>query len=420
MNPLIRNMAFQLTRKRVAEANLSVLEIEKKQEELSVFGLSTNAIISFEYEGKIWYFRECPRILSKEAYWNKANKRFFDSLGRLGVSKNHFTQEIPIRTSFTNAEIEAFRAYLEDQIKDRVFRKTLENADRIARKVQFSIWEKQTYETGFFAAFGFAGLPEHCRDLAVYYLWSMRTVADQYRLMHVIRSKQYSLFAATKSVASRIVAEELGLAYLITPAIWCRLITEGTDTMFGVLSPAAPGRRMLDSAVDAVGSLQRELINLNVLDAVCFQPDHGPNNYNLYGDEIGQITICAFDNDNPKTFFPVFSVCHSLAGCDTLVDSANRIQRPYMDKDLAMRLRNLDKEKLRQRLNPYLNRLQIAAVCYRIEKINRAIINTEKKQPDFLKDTECWNLRTVEEEISGKYGETYLKKVSAKDAASTS
>lgn len=420
MNQLIRNLAYQLMHKRVREEALPVCEIVKGRKELSFFGLSTNTIVSFEHEGQTWYFRECPRILGKEAYWKSAIDCFFDSLDRLGISKTHFSQEIPVRIDFDEKECKSFRAYIEEKCNVRAFQKMLVNADRIAKSVRFSIWEKQNYDAEFFTEFALADLPEDCRDIAVYFLWSMRAAAGNYRLLKIVRGKTYSFFAATKAVASRIVAEELNLAHMITPTKWCRLIVDDGNIFFGVASPSARGRRMLDSVVALTGSLQRELLCLNVLDMICFQPDHGPNNYNVAVDADGLTTICAFDNDNPQTFFPGLSVRRPLAGCGALVGGRHQIQRPYMDRSFAMHLRNLDKAKLRQRLKPYLNRLQIAAMCSRLDRINRAIIKTEKNQPNFLKDTDCWNTQTVAEEVSGKYGETYLKKIGAFDDVPTS
>lgn len=89
MKQMIRSLAYQLTRKRICEDALPVREIKLRRNELSFFCLSTNPIISFTHEGQLWYFRECPRILPAEAYWNEAVDRFFDSLDRLTINKEY-------------------------------------------------------------------------------------------------------------------------------------------------------------------------------------------------------------------------------------------------------------------------------------------------------------------------------------------
>lgn len=412
---LIRKLIYQTTRKYVRESSLAVCDIVKKPDDLRIFNLSTNPIISFEHEGRLYYFRECPRIQSADAYQSAAVAQFFGTLDRLGIAKDHFLQEIPVKNSFDQEEISTFQRYLEEKRTTQAFRKMLTNADRIAQRVHFSIWEKQVYDAAFFEAFGLEELPETCRNIAIYFLWVMRGAAGNYRLMKTVRGRNYSFFAGVKSVASEIVAQELDLAHLVTPAKWCRL-QAGEQVYFGLLSPAAPGSRMVDTAVTATASLQRELLCLNVLDVICNQTDHGPNNYNVAVGEDGKYTVCAFDNDNPQTFFPRFTVSRSLAGCVPFVRAGNRIQRPYMDSTLAKDLRGLNEKKLRKRLKPYLNRLQIAAVCYRIRRLNCAIMQTQLERPDFLLEAENWNAQTVAEEINGKFGQTYLTKINSRES----
>ena len=107
-----RELLYQLTRKRIREDRLPVRDIWIKREELSFFSLSTHSILSFRRDGTLWFFRECPRLLTGEAYWNEAVEAFFDSLDRLHIDRERFAQEIPIRIRFTQEEIAAFRAYL--------------------------------------------------------------------------------------------------------------------------------------------------------------------------------------------------------------------------------------------------------------------------------------------------------------------
>ena len=81
-----------------------------------------------------------------------------------------------------------------------------------------------------------------------------------------------------------------------------------------------------------------------------------------------------------------------------------------MDRELVLQIYGMDEIRLCRRLRPYLNRLQIAAVRHRIRSIRKAIAQSEKLRPDFLLDTQSWNDRTVAEEVSGRYGKTYLTK----------
>lgn len=410
MKYLIQNIAYQLTRKRIREDSLMVSEVRKKWEELSFFSLSTNTIISFEHEGTLWYFRECPKILPPDAYWADTIDRFFDSLGRLNISKAHFSQNIPIRIAFGKSEIISFRKYLNSKHHDRDFRKMLKNADKIAQSIHFSIWGDQKFDAAFWRAYGLEDLPEDCRDIAIYFLWNMRSAASNLRLYDIVRGKRYSFFSAVRMAASRIVAEELGLEHLITPFKWCCLVTDNGCVMFGTMSPAAPGHRMIDLEVKPMPSLQRELLCLNVLDLICNQPDHGPNNYNVAMDDNGCCRVCAFDNDNAQTFFPWFTIYRPQSGGAPLVDRCRGIQRPYIDKQLACQLRSLSFARIHRRLKPYLNWLQIVAVFYRARAVSRAMTRLAAHQPDVLLEPSQWSMQTLAEEMSGKYGDTYLRK----------
>lgn len=407
MKELARRLAYELTRKRVREENLEIREIRLERKDLRFFCLSTNPILIFRREGETWFFRECPDRLPAGPYWDRVCGRFFDSLDRLEVDKTLFPQEIPIRLDFGEGEIRAFRDYLREKRQDRAFRRALRNADRIARRVRFSVWEERTYDGAFFEAFHMEDLPEGCRDLGVYFLWNMRTAAGNFRLRNVARAGNYSCFGALRAAATQAAAELLRAEDLVTPVFWCRLTVEGEER-FGTLSPAAPGGRMADRAAEPTPALQRELSRLNLLAVVCRQTDHGPNNYNIWTDENGNCRVRAFDNDNPQTFFPAPSIGGALAGCTPWADGKGRVLRPGVDRRLAERLKELRYKDLRRALRPYLNGLQIAAVNGRVCRMNRAIARTAEQTPGFLKDETRWDEDSLAEEMSGRYGRTYL------------
>lgn len=406
MNSFIRKIAYGFTRKRIDESKLDILSIKLNSEDISYFNLSTNSIISFNYGGKLWYFRECPKVMKFDHYFSDAISRFFNSLKHLGISKEHFAQDIPIKIDFEDSVISSFKDYLDVKMKESGFFKKLSKVDTVSEKCDFSIWCNQTYDKDFFEKFGFGDVPEICYDILVYFLWNMRAAASAYRLLKIVRGSQYSYFSAVRSVSSRIVAEELCLEHMITDAKWCKIETDDGKSVFGLLSDSAPGKRMADIKPEPDSVLQRELNILNALDVICYQTDHGPNNYNVDYD----YHICAFDNDNPATFLPIPLISTSLAGCAPLADKKGRILRPFLDSELADALNSLDRGKLRRRLKPYLNFLQIVALFSRINKLKRAVNKTRQADELFLLDREAWNSDTVKEELSGKYGITYLTK----------
>ena len=189
---------------------------------------------------------------------------------------------------------------------------------------------------------------------------------------------------------------------LITTAQWCRLEIEGRESIFGVLSDAAPGIRMCDGGWVKEGSLQRSLMNLNILDIICYQPDHGPNNYTVITEAVGRGMICAFDNDNPYTFFPCPIVSMSLVNCSSFVTKDGMIFRPYIDEIMAQKVLELDIKVLKKRLRDYLNILQIWALMLRVKQLENIIRKTRIQKPDCFLSPSDWNEYVIFL-IAGKY-----------------
>lgn len=410
MKQILRDVAYYVTKKHIDERKLEYCTIKVSRKDLSFFGMSTNKILSFEYEGKVFYFRECVRLVESKVYWKRAIDEFFDSLDRISVRREHFAQQLPIITTFSEVEITTFRAYLESRIKEKKFCGILRNIDKISQKIKFSIWEKVQDNNLLFERFNMQNVPTDCSNIAIYFLWNMRSVADQYRKQNIVCGKTYSFFGASKAISSQIVAQEFGLTEMITLSMWCKLYVDDEAEYFGLLSHAAPGHRMIDSDILPTGKIQKELLCLNVLDVICNQPDHGPNNYSFNACSGEGISICAFDNDNSQTFFPWMSIKRKLSGCDPIVDKRGYINRPYFDMELFNKLINVDFKKITKLLNPYLNIIQILALCCRIKYIRKAINKTVKIRPDFLLSSSEWNEATVAKELSGWCKNTYFTK----------
>lgn len=411
MHYILQNVAYKLTSKRIDDSKLEVLHINLNKKDLCYFNLSSNSIISFFYNGKYYYFRECPKRMPFASFFDNSIEKFFETLGQLKINKEHFGQEAPINIDFSKKIIENFKAYIDDIKVTNQFQKFMSKTDILSKKYGFSIWNKDNvYDSMFFEKFGLPNLPSMLKDIAVYFLWYMRSVAMSYRVLKIAYSKNYSFFGAVRSISSRILAEELGLDNMISKVQWCMLELENNEKIFGTISEAALGNRMLDCNIEATGSLQRELINLNLLDVISFQLDHGPNNYNIYVNENREYSICAFDNDNPYTFFPSFRILNSFSECTPIIDKKGIITRPYFDKYVASKINDLNFKSLREKLRPYLNEIQIMVLGIRIKKIKKAIIKTQKMNPHFLIEKSDWSAQTVQEETNGKYGMTYLVK----------
>ena len=73
-----------------------------------------------------------------------------------------------------------------------------------------------------------------------------------------------------------------------------------------------------------------------------------------------------------------------------------------MDENLAESLQLLDKVQLRKELRPYLNGLQISSLFHRVSQLQAVL-----KNACWLSACQ-WNAETLQKELSGDYGKTYL------------
>lgn len=410
MNRILRDVAYLFTMKRLDEKKMKSKRICLHGEDLTFFTLSTNSIISFDYEGVHYYFRESPKEMCFNDYYTYYINRFFFMIDKSDAIDKNFSQEIPISISFSDETIEKFRVYIDEKVKHRSFLKELSKADVISEKIGFNIWKNQKFDQEFFCRFGLDNLSEDLYEISVSFLWYIRSVANNYRRRNIVRGKNYSHFSAVRSLSSKIVADELGLGHMIPESCWCKLIIEDRDTLFGILCSEAPGKRMADTVIENPYKIQKELMNLNVLDVILLQKDHGPNNYNVDLNNVEDQLICAYDNDNPFTFFPIPTVKLSLSGCSPLVNKRGIIDRRYFDTQLAMKIKNIDYKNLLRKLKPYLNGLQRASLYVRFHKIDRAISKTGRTKNGFLLQEDQWNEHTAKSELGNEQVVTYLSK----------
>ncbi len=409
MNYILRSLLYNLTRKRVNEHELSIKHVYVKKQDVSYFNLSTNCIVIVRNNGKTLFFRECPKLLPEREFFETAIYGFFNSVENITSALDSFSQEVPIVLEFSSETMLMFEKYIKDRTKDKKFIKKISCVDLLSEKYNFSIWKKQVYDQTFFERFGLNSLPKGTENIAVYFLWCIRSAAASYRTINIARGKDYSFFCALRSISSEVVAQHLNLSHMIPSTEFCVLHIDTEKEIFGVLSTEAPGVRMSDSRTAPNANIQKELINLNVLDLVSHQVDHGPNNYTFLNDGK-KSCVCAFDNDNPYTFLPVPFVSVSFAGCSPFVDKNGVIARPYLDIGLCEKINTLNISKLEKDLKPYLNFIQRMALSQRLKLLKKAIKKTQKTRQNFLLSDSDWNDKTVAEELSGKYGVTYLTK----------
>ena len=405
----LKRLIYLLAYKKVDVMKLVEEVVEKKQSEISYFSLSSNSIKILDYNGKKCFFRECRKHERFKEYLQKVFNEFYKA-AVCSSSLVNFEQRIPIKTQFPLEDVSNFREYVEVCSRKPVFWEKVKHVKFYLKKINFNIWTGNiSVPTEILEQIGFSQCPESMRDILVYFLCFISTTVENYFFFDFIALGDYETFAACRSVATYKLAQKLGVGRLVSPAKIVRLVVDGED-YYGVLCPQAGGKRAFDCDCEITPSLHRELINLNILDAICLQPDHWVNNYNVIMDPKGfALSVCAFDNDCNWTFFPWWSPSFkSICDGASIIDENGRINLSYVDACFAENLLNMDVCALIQDLKPFLNRLQLWALKKRLKKIQSLIRDECRRNGSFFVSEDDWNLFMAEDELLGNRGRTYL------------
>lgn len=229
-------------------------------------------------------------------------------------------------------------------------------------------------------------------------------------------SGNYDTIPTNTSLASERVAELIGLKNLIPNSEYLFLKIDDEPVKYGLMTEPSPGicviavsdKEARRSSISP--SLQRSLNALHLLDTICFETDHHPNNYNVLFDDSGAaIGISSFDNNGEGSFRFSRKVCfQNNKGCSPLVNEEGFFNRPYLDADLVQTLSNLTFHEVWSALNRDIPSMSILFLWLRMTEMKRAIRRSLQSGAAQLLKKEEWSSASIEAELSGQYGKTYL------------
>lgn len=385
----------------------AVRELCVQPSALSCFSLSANNIKLVQTEEGLLYFREIicraplPEFLSyllDDYLLLLNNERILDN----------FTQKVPIEIHFS-AEVKVeFSAYVARCRQNPDFYRRLSRSREVLQRAGYSMWRSGTRLTPeLLANCGFPNCPESLMHVFPDFFSFLTNGIEQYSRSAMAGPGGMDVFNACRTLATKEVADALGVGHLI-PQTEVVLLRAGAALMYGVLCNRCPGMRAKDAPWEPSPSLQRDLADLQVLDALCCQPDHWVNNYNVEECSGRAVRAMAFDNDNMWAFFPTCRISFvSVCGGSPLLDKSGRIRLPHLSAETAQCVLACDVADLCSRLKPYLNALQRFALRIRLYRLQRALRRTIAARADFLLADDEWTEQTLQEELSGAYGCTY-------------
>ncbi len=238
----------------------------------------------------------------------------------------------------------------------------------------------------------------------------------QYRFNKNIEIGEIQINQALNNLATRRIAKLLNLSELIVKTKYVKIMP---PDKLGIIMDCAPGMSFKDfSLLKNKGvnpSLQRNLSNLMILDAICSQRDRAGGIGNLFVqlDANGNaVSITGFDND--MSFDKFENLKEKYATLPPVILSNNKIALPYMDKSLANKILSLNYEDIYSCLKDLLPNAMIDAVAHRLQQIQEAIKNSIEGNESFLLEPGDWNEKTMMNETTvdnETYFKTFIKKL---------
>lgn len=217
-------------------------------------------------------------------------------------------------------------------------------------------------------------------------------------------------------LAEEFFARLFDCSDLLTKSEWCKVIINDKVEIYGLMSTIAEGVNYNDSVCrpyynnmieHITPEVQRQLLNLNLIDLICNEVDHGPNNYMLKWENNQIKSICAFDNSHPHAFLPIYNLKFRPYHYQIPVVKGGCINRPFLDNDFVERLRDIDLDIVKSNLQGLITKKQIKACLWRINKLKETVDKSLKNRKCALLKKDEWTSDTMYEEYQS-YGHTYL------------
>lgn len=378
---------YILTPKHNTDKLTDLRRIDCEKKDVKVILNTSNNIMQLQIDDKCLYFRQCKRHTEIHQYVASQIEYYYTRL---------------------HPELSEDRVFIENALRDK---KNFKKFISMGIKNDNSSGAHHFLAGHGAGSVGLDGMPaameKRVRDF-VQFIWGELFA---YRLNGGLKTGEYQTYNALRGIATYRVAKLLGLDALIPKTEYAMLCIDGETVLFGSVMEEAPGVSV--EKMDAVArrdictpELQRALNNLNVLDVICHEKDHRPGNYLVTVDRGKATGVSAFDNDSPNSFGIGGISFETYVGCSPWA-LKGRVNRPYVDADLAERITKVSDKDLKDAIGDLLNKYQVITMKSRFHKVRNLLTNMPK---DRLIPKELWSEDTIQEELSGAYGKTYLTK----------
>ena len=380
---LLYSMSYFLANSKVQPTPSYTVQCTK--DDVRYFASTPNTIIYFNKDGHEGFFRECRKHTPKREYLNQLLDEYCEYV-------------------FVNEYSEKCRQILEKKLADKEsFKKFFDMGAGTASYTRITKFRKTHDASIIGIQKPYPKWFENQLLMLVQYAWG---ALEEYKYNAFLDNGMYHTYNSNRTYGTKLVADMVGASELVPASQYVRMILDGVEK-YGIVVGVAVRQYGLNKISP---EFQRQSLILNVLDAICYQKDHRPGNYFVTVKEGTAVGISAFDNDCPTTFMCSANIgFYTYSGCSPIVNSKGMINRPYLDKETTEALCSLDKTTIKQHLEGAISKTELIYLIKRVEKLKHAIQQSYDKGTLKLLDRMEWNFETINEELNGNFGETYMK-----------
>ena len=358
------------------------------------FNIATSVVIKVQYLDKIYYFRACSEHKKIQKYVFAFIEEYYSLImrGKYKTDNNRVLESLQIEDNFKKF-IGMGTRYPTTSAYHRFF---VDNEDPII-----------------------IGINGHNDKQFIMRLKPFVRYASnmlrEYNCNHSIAfNNKRHFFHANRNFAFKALSDLLNCSSFSPNVFYGYLDIKGHCKKFGFFMDDAEGISVLSLSFDERKNrmspiIQKNLINLNIVDYLCCIEDHTPRNYSVILDKDKKfINVRCFDNDDNSSFGVNERLFVKSYSGVRLVSEDGIIERDHIDREFADYLSRLKKIDLNLALKNHLRKKQIDRIWQRVIYLNTAIRQTKKTKRRFLISDDQWNEKTVIEELSRKNGKTYL------------
>ena len=363
--------------------------INCSQHEIKFIISSTFNVAYLENNNIKGYFRECRVHSSESTFLNEVIKDYFDYICNR-------SDKIVLK--------EEIYKYLNNKKNKKKFMNMGILNDKESTVYLFF---KNTANTEII------GIPKvHSKELDeilpefIQYIWGE---IYAYKLNKGLKIGEFQTFNSSRQIATKVLADKLDMGELIPDTQYVKLKINGGKERLGTLMSIAKGispEELDDKTRKRISpQFQREMSNLNMLDVICRQKDHRPGHDSNYNVEVNSegfiISVSAFDNDSPTSFFPSKKIGFMTSAKTTsLINKKGVFDRLYIDQNISKKIEETPFSEINILLKDILTPIQLKYLEKRYNALCVAIKNSRESKTSIFLDLDEWNQKTIDNEIN--------------------